>query len=43
MEFIFTLIWMLGVTFYMDEMTMISKGHHEDKTSMTHKLEGYGL
>ena len=39
MDFIFSLIWMLGVTFSMDEMTMRFKGQHEEKISMTYKEE----
>ena len=40
---IFPLIWMLGATFFMDEMTMCIKGHHADKTRMTYNVEGDGL
>ena len=35
MDFIFPLTWMLGVTFFMDEMTMHCKGHHADKIRTT--------
>ena len=31
MEFIFPPIWILGVAFYTDEMTMRFKGKHEKK------------
>ena len=31
MEFIFTIVWMLGVSFSRDEITMRFKGHHTDK------------
>ena len=41
MDFIFTLILMLGVTFSMDKMTMHFKGHNADKIRMTYKTEGY--
>ena len=43
MEFIFQLVWMLGVTFYIDETTMRFKGHHVDKIRSTYKAEGDGL
>ena len=43
MEFIFPIIWMLGVTFSVDEITMIFKGHHVEKINMTYKTEGDGL
>ena len=39
MEFILTIIWMLGVTFFVDEMTMSFKAHHLEKISMTYKSE----
>ena len=34
---------MLGVAFYIDEMIMHFKGHHEDKKRMTYKAKGDGL
>ena len=37
MDFIFPLIWMLGIKFSMDEITMIFKGHHVEKIRMTYK------
>ena len=40
MEFIFPLIWMLGVTFSMDEMTMCFKGHHTEIIRMMDKAKG---
>ena len=40
LDFIFPLIWILGVKFYMDEMTMHFKFHHSEKIRMTHKSEG---
>ena len=43
MDFTFILIWMLGFTFYMNEMTVNFKGHHAEKIRMTYKSEGYGL
>ena len=43
MEFIFILIWIIGVTFYIDEITMGFKGRHTYKIGMTYKAEGYGL
>ena len=43
MYFIFTLIWMLGVTSYIDEMTMNFKSHHADKITMAYTAEGDGL
>ena len=43
MNFVFPLIWMLGVTFSMDEMTMRFKGHHTDRIRMTYKSEDDGL
>ena len=43
MEFIFLLIWMLGVTFSMDEMNMHFKGQHVDIIRMMDKSEGDGL
>ena len=42
-EFILPLIWVLGVTFSMDEMTMDFKIHHAEKISITYKYEVYGL
>ena len=36
-EFIFPLIWMLGVSFYIDKMTMCFKGHHADKKGLCTK------
>ena len=43
MEFLFPMIWMLGVTFSVYEMTMHSKGHYTDKIRKTYKSEGDGL
>ena len=43
MEFIFPLIWMLGVAFSIDEMTRHFKGHHTDKRRITYKEKGDGL
>ena len=40
MEFIFPLIWMLGVTFSMDEMTMCFKGHHTEIIRIMDKAKG---
>ena len=31
MDFIFPLIWIIAITFYMDEMKMCFKGHHSGK------------
>ena len=39
MNFILSLIWMLGVTFSTDEMTMRFKGYHGDRIRMTYKAE----
>ena len=43
MEFISPLIWMLGVAFSKDEMTMHFIGRHADKKRMTLKSKGDGL
>ena len=43
MEFVLPLVWVYGVTFSMDEMTMRLKGHHAEKIFITYKTEGYGL
>ena len=43
MDFIFQLIWMLGVTFSMYETTMNFKSHHAETISMAYKSEGDGL
>ena len=43
MDFIFPLIWIIGVTFYMYEMTINFKVHHEEKIRMTYRAEGGGL
>ena len=43
MEFIFPLIWMLGVTFPMDEMAVNSKFHHMEIIWIMYKAEGDGL
>ena len=37
--FLFPLIWILGVTFSMDVITIPSKGHHEEKIRMMYKSE----
>ena len=42
-EFIFPLIWIIGLTFYLNEITMSFKVRHADKISMTYKAEGGGL
>ena len=34
---------MLGITFYMDEITMHFKGRHADKIRITYKVWGDGL
>ena len=39
-DFIFPLIWILGVTFSMDEMTMCFKGHHAELIRMMDKARG---
>ena len=43
MEFIFTIICILGVTIHLDEMTMNFKGYNADQIKMTNKAEGDGL
>ena len=43
MEFIFTLICILGVTISIDEMTTNFKGNNLYQIRMTYKGEGYGL
>ena len=43
MEFIFPLIWMIGVEFSMDEIIMRFKDNHADKKMMTYKEKGGGL
>ena len=43
MNHIFPLIWMLGVAFSIDEMTMGFKGKHMDKKRITYKAEGDGF
>ena len=42
-EFIFQLIWIIGVTFYMHETTMSFNGNHEEKIRITYKAEDEGL
>ena len=39
-DFIFPLIWMLGVALSIDEMTMRFKGHHTEKMRMIYNEEG---
>ena len=36
----FPLVLMLGVTFYMDEITIRFKDHHAEKISMAYKAKG---
>ena len=43
MNYIFPTIWMLGVAFSIDEMTMGFKGKHADKRRITYKVEGDGF
>ena len=40
MEYIFPLIWILGVAFYIDEMTMHFKVLHADKQILAYISEG---
>ena len=40
MEFILPLIWIIGVTFSVDEMNMSFKVHHAEKNIMRYKAEG---
>ena len=43
MNFLFPLIWMLGVCFAIDEMTIGFQGMHIDKKRITYKAEGDGF
>ena len=43
MNFIFPTIWLLGLCFSIDEMTMRFKGQHKDKQRITYKAEGDGF
>ena len=43
MNFILTLIWILGIAFGIDEMTIIFQGMHADKRRITYNNEGYGF
>ena len=38
-DFIFTLVWMLGVALYIYEINILFKGHPTDKIRMTCKAE----
>ena len=42
-NFIFPTIWLLGLCFSIDEMTMIFQGQHKDKQHITYKAEGDGF
>ena len=43
MNFTFTTIWLLGLCFSIDKMTMIFQGQHKDKHYITYKAEGDGF
>ena len=43
MNFIFPLLWLLGIAILIDEMTMRFKGKHADKQRITYKNEGDGF
>ena len=43
MNFIFPTIWLLGMCFSIDEMTMRFQGQHKDKQRITYKAEGDGF
>jgi hypothetical protein len=43
MNFLFPLIWLLGVAFSIDEMTMGFQGRHADKKRITYKRAGDGF
>ena len=43
MNFLFKMIWLLGVAFSIDEMTIGFQGHHADKLRITYKNEGDGF
>ena len=43
MQFILPLIWMLGVDFLMNEITMHFNGHYAEKKMITYKSKGGGL
>ena len=43
MNFVFPLVWSIGVSFSIDEMTMRFKGKHKDKRRITYKAEGDGF
>ena len=40
MNYIYTLIWIIDVAFSIYEIIMCFKGHHAEKISIVHKLEG---
>ena len=43
LNFICKTIWLLGVAFSVDEMTIGFQGHHADKMQITYKAEGDGF
>ena len=43
MNFIFPTMWLLGICFSIDEMTMRFQGQHKDKQRITYKAEGDGF
>jgi hypothetical protein len=43
MNHLFPLMWLLGIAFSIDEMTMGFKGCHQDKKRITYKTEGDGF
>ena len=43
MNYIFPLIWLLGVAISIDEMAVRYNGHHNDMKCIIYKAEGYGF
>lgn len=43
MNFLFKTIWLLGVAFSIDEMTIGFQGHHRDKLKINYKAKGDGF
>ena len=43
MKFICPLVWLLGLEFSVDEMTMVFKGKHKDKLRIMYNNEGDGF
>ena len=43
MKYVFPLIWILGVSFTINEMTIGFQGMHADKRKITYKAEGDGF